>query len=126
MITFTEDLPSTNTFNQGETQVIFVQVTSDNPDVVSFDFKWYKDAEEILDWRGNNVAAFQNVTAEQYQNKTFRCDAVGKNSSGVVVDSGSSTSMLVTVIVPPPPTPPGPVAGRSWFDHFRLRLLGYI
>ena len=120
MITFTKNLPATLTLNEGVSQVLDVQATSDDPSAVSYDFNWTLNGAPVIDWAGSNTISFNSPTPGQYDG-IVQVTVTALDGGGDPIESDQSVPMTVTTI-------PDEVLinGRTLSEHLRMHLLGHI
>ena len=118
MITFTKNLPTTLTLDEGVSQVLDIQATSDDPTVTSYDFDWTLNGAPVAEWN-TNFTVFNNPAPGQYDGIIQA--TVTALSGTTVIESEQSVPMNV-VTVPAEVL----IAGRPLSKHLRLRLLGNI
>lgn len=121
MITFISNLAPNVVLNEGDSTALSVSVSSRNPSHNSFKYTWKKDGIVISGATTDTISIASAVPATHDGVYLVTVDDLDAGSA--ILNSQDSVASTVTV-TPAAPTG-GPVPGRSWEEHYRLRNLGY-
>ena len=121
MITFDTNLQTAVTVNEGDAVNLSVVVSSDDLNHSSFTYTWKKDGVTIVGATTNMITIASAVPATHNGVYTVIVDDLDSGSSILSTDQSVASTVTVT-----PAFVIGPIPGRTWEEHRRLTLLGYV